>query len=203
MDKVDFKKELGALYRPSTKEVARVDAPKMGVMMVDGKGDPNSSKTYSAAVEALFALSYSIKFEAKNGALAIDYGVMPLEGLWWTDNMSKFSIDDKANWKWTMMIMQPDVISGAMVEDAITEVKRKKNLSALADVRFEPFTEGACAQIMHVGPFLEEGPTIERLHRFIAACGRKLAGKHHEIYLSNVRKADAAKWKTILRQPMR
>ncbi len=203
MAKIDFKKELGALYRPSAKEIVRVDAPKMNFLMVNGNGDPNISEVYSAAVEALFALSYSIKFAVRSGAPAIDYGVMPLEGLWWADDMATFSVNDKANWKWTMMIMQPEFVSSAMVEDAIAEVKRKKELTAIADVRFESFTEGVCAQVMHIGPFSQEGQTIERLHRFVADSGQKLAGKHHEIYLSDVRRADPAKWRTILRQPMR
>lgn len=194
MTKIDFKKKLGALYRASAKAVARVDAPKMNFLMVDGKGDPNISEAYAAAVEALFALSYLIKFVVRNGAPAIDYGVVPLEGLWGADDMSTFSVNDKANWKWAMMIMQPEFVSCAMVEDAIAQAKRRKKLAALADVRFESFTEGVCAQIMHVGPFSQKGPTIERLHRFIADSGRKLAGKHHEIYLSDVRRGDPAKW---------
>lgn len=202
MKKIDFKKELKHLYQASAKEVVRVSVPKMNYLMLDGEGDPNTSKAYQAGVEALFALSYSIKFMAKKGTLAIDYGVMPLEGLWWVDDMSKFSIDDKSNWKWTMMIMQPDFITRATVDKAIEEVQRKKDLAALAKVRFTPLAEGTCAQIMHVGPFSAEGPTIQRLHRFIADCGGKPVGKHHEIYLSDIRKADPEKWKTIIRQPM-
>jgi hypothetical protein len=202
MEKVDFKRNLKQLYQPSAKEVVQVEVPKMNYLMLDGKGDPNTSETHQTGVEVLFALSYSIKFMVKKGALAIDYGVMPLEGLWWTDEMSKFSINDKANWKWIMMIMQPDFVTSAMVDEAVAELRRKKNPAALGAVRYEPFTEGTCVQIMHIGPFSAEGPTIERLHKFIADSGCKPVGKHHEIYLSDIRKADPEKWKTVIRQPM-
>ncbi len=202
MKKIDFKKDLKHLYQPSAKDVVRVDVPKMNYLMIDGEGDPNTSTAYQAAMEALFALSYSIKFMAKKGTQAIDYGVMPLEGLWWADDMSSFSVNDKSNWKWTMMIMQPDFIAREIVDKAVEDVRRKKKLTALGEVRFAPLAEGTCAQIMHIGPFTDEGPTIERLHKFIADAGRKLSGKHHEIYLSDIRKADPVKWKTVIRQPM-
>jgi hypothetical protein len=133
----------------------------------------------------------------------VDYAVMPLEGLWWADDMSTFSTADKSNWKWTMMIMQPDFVTHALVRDALAELQHKKNLPALSRLRFESFVEGRCAQTLHVGPFSAEGPTVERVHAFIAAAGRKPAGRHHEIYLSDIRKAEPAKWKTVIRQAMR
>ncbi len=203
MKKIDLKKELKHLYQPSAKAVVQVEVPTMHYLMIDGEGDPNTSAAYQAAVEALFALSYSIKFMIKKGPQAIDYGVMPLEGLWWADDMSKFSVDDKSSWKWTMMIMQPDFVTRQVVDTAMEEVRRKKGLAALDQVRFEPLTEGLCAQTLHVGPFSEEGPTVRRVHEFIAGCGRKPAGKHHEIYLSDIRKTDPSRWKTVIRQPMR
>lgn len=146
-------------------------------------------------------ISYAAKFMVKKGASAIDYGVMPLEGLWWADDLSKLSTDDKSNWKWTAMIMQPSFVTSEIVECAISDVTKKKNPSGIARVRLEPFSEGRCAQIMHIGPFSAEGPTIEKVYRFIASRGRR-TGKHHEIYLSDIRKVDPSKWKTIIRQPM-
>jgi hypothetical protein len=199
--KIDFKKELKHLYQPSAKEVVQVDVPTMNYLMVDGEGDPNTSKAFSDAVEALFAVSYTAKFKVKKGSLAIDYGVMPLEGLWWADDMSKFSIEDKSNWKWTLMIMQPDFVTKEMIDTAISEVRKKKNPAAISKIRFETLSEGKCAQILHVGPFAEEGPTIEKVHKFIDSRGKRI-GKHHEIYLSDIRKADPEKWKTVIRQPM-
>ncbi|MBI5592349.1 MAG: GyrI-like domain-containing protein [Deltaproteobacteria bacterium] len=202
MEKIDFKKTLKHLYQPSAKDVARVEVPAMNFLMIDGEGDPNTSQAFKDAVEVVFPLSYALKFMVKKGTPAIDYGVMPLEGLWWADDMSMFSVIDKTNWKWTLMIMQPDVITGEMVAAAISEVRKKKNPAALANVRFVAWPEGVCAQIMHIGPFTEEGPAVAKVHRFIDACGCKRIGKHHEIYLSDIRKADPGKWKTVIRQPM-
>lgn len=200
---LDWKKELKHLYQPSTKEVVAVDVPAMNFLRVDGKGDPNTAHEYADAVEALFSVSYTIKFKIKKGALAIDYGVMPLEGLWWAEDMSKFSINDKNNWLWTLMIAQPPFVTPEIAEDAVAEVRRKKNLVAFDRLRFEEFGEGRCAQIMHIGPFSEEGPNIAKVHDFIEAGGHKLSGKHHEIYLSDIRKAAPEKWKTVIRQPMK
>ena len=202
MDKIDLKKELKQLYRPSAKEVVEVDVPAMNYLMVDGEGDPNTSQAYSDAVEALFSVSYAVKFMVKKGESAVDYAVMPLEGLWWADDMSKFTTADKSNWKWTMMIMQPSFAAPEIIGSAIAAVKKKKNPAAISKLRLEEFSEGRCAQIMHIGPFSEEGPTIAKVHGFVESRSR-LTGKHHEIYLSDIRKANPSKWKTIIRQPMR
>jgi hypothetical protein len=202
MKKIDIKKELNHLYQPSAKEVVQVDVPPTNYLMIDGEGDPNTSQAFSDTVEALFAVSYAVKFMIKKGTLAIDYGVMPLEGLWWADDMSKFSIEDKSNWKWTLMIMQPDFVNKEMIDSAISNVSKKKNPATLSKMRFEALSEGKCAHILHVGPFSEEGPTIKKVHQFIKRQGGKQTGKHHEIYLSDIRKADPKKWKTVIRQPM-
>jgi hypothetical protein len=199
--KVDLKKELKHLYQPSAKEVVGVDVPAFRYLMIDGDGDPNTSKHYAEAVEALFSVSYAVKFVVKKGAQGIDYTVMPLEGLWWSDDLSAFVSNDRSKWKWTMMIMQPDFVNEALIRTAIADVKRKKSPPAIEALRLESFTEGPCAQILHVGPFSEEGPTIQKVHDFIEARS-SLAGKHHEVYLSDIRRADPAKWKTIIRQPM-
>lgn len=202
MKKIDLKKELKHLYLPSAKEVVEVDVPTMTYLMIDGEGDPNTSPQYAAAIEALFSVSYAIKFMVKKGPLTIDYGVMPLEGLWWADDMTRFSTEDKSNWKWTMMIMQPSFVTREIIDSAIADVRKKKNPAALSRMRVESLTEGRCAQILHIGPFTEEGPTVEKVHRFIDSRGKR-TGKHHEIYLSDIRRADPAKWKTVIRQPMR
>jgi hypothetical protein len=201
MEKIDYRKKLKHLYQPSAKEIVIVNVPKMNFLMVDGEGDPNTSQSYVEAIEALFAVAYTLKFMIKKGPRAIDYGVMPPEGLWWTDDMSTFSMKDKSNWKWTMMIMQPGVVTKTLVAKAIAEVQKKKDPAALGKVRFEALAEGKCAQTLHLGPFSAEGPTIQKVHQFIDARGQRV-GKHHEIYLTDIRKADPAKWKTIIRQPM-
>ena len=200
MEKLDLKKQLKHLYRPSGKEVALVDVPSMNYLMIDGEGDPNTSKSYAEAVSALFTVSYTIKFMVKRSTMAIDYNVMPLEGLWWAEDMTDFAAD-KSKWKWTMMIMQPDFVWAKIVRDAIAQVTEKKSAAAVSKIRFETFTEGTCAQILHLGPFSQEGPNIQRVHTFIEARGRRI-GKHHEIYLSNIGKTEPAKWRTIIRQPM-
>jgi len=202
MKKVDYKKELRHLYRSSAGKVEIVEVPRMNFLMIDGKGNPNTSQEFKNAVEALFSFSYAIKFMIKKGEAGIDYGVLPLEGLWWADDMSSFSIENKENWKWTLMIMQPELVTREMVEKATEEVRKKKNIVALPLVRFESFTEGKAAQIMHIGPFSEEGPTVEKIHVFIEDSGSQRIGKHHEIYLSDIRRAAPEKWKTIIRQTM-
>ncbi|MCE1248065.1 MAG: GyrI-like domain-containing protein [Firmicutes bacterium] len=201
MEKRDFKKELKHLYNPSAKEVSFADVPPMTFLMLDGQGDPNNSPVFQAAVETLFTLSYTLKFMIKKGETAIDYGVMPLEGLWWHDDMEKFSVEDKSSWKWTLMIMQPELISAEMVEEA-RKVAEKKKPARLDEVRFESFHEGTAAQIMHIGPFSEEKPAVDKIHKYIEDQGKTKRGKHHEIYLSDIRKANPANWKTVIRQGM-
>lgn len=202
MKKIDFKKELKHLYKPTAKKVDIVDVSKMNYLMIDGEGNPNENQFFQDAIEALFGLSYTIKFIIKKGKMQIDYGVMPLEGLWWVDDMSKFSIDDKDSWKWTLMIMQPEYVTKEIVKAAISQLTEKKNPLALPMLRFEAFKEGKAAQIMHLGPFSEEGPTIEKIHSFIDDNNKKRTGKHHEIYLSDRRRAAPKNYKTIIRQPM-
>jgi hypothetical protein len=203
VEKIDLKRTtLKPLYHASAARVVQVDVPALTFLMVDGEGDPNSSKEYAEAVEALFSVSYTAKFMIKKGPAKLDYAVMPLEGLWWADDMSAFVANDRAKWQWTMMIMQPPVATEETIGAAIAEVERKKALPAVRKLRLVTFAEGACAQILHVGPFTEEGPTIEKLHEFIDARGGR-SGKHHEIYLTDIRRADPKKWKTIIRQPLR
>ena len=202
METIDYKKQLKHLYAPSASKVEIVDVPPMNFLMLDGKGDPNTAKSFSDAVEVLFALAYTLKFMVKKGPLAIDYGVLPLEALWWADDLAVFTAGRKDEWYWTVMLMQPEFITPQMVATATQEVAKKKNPAALPLVRFEQFAEGKAAQTLHIGPFSDEGPTIERVHAQIAAQGNRRVGKHHEIYLSDIRKADPAKWKTIVRQPL-
>ena len=156
MEKIDLKKTLKDLYQTSAKDVAFVDVPSMNYLMVDGAGDPNASQAYADAVEALFTVSYTLKFKIKKGASAIDYGVMPLEGLWWADDMSAFVNSDKSQWKWTVMIMQPDFVTEIMVREAMAEASKKKSLAALRNSASRPLSEGPSAQILHLGPFSEE-----------------------------------------------
>jgi hypothetical protein len=125
--KIDFKKEYKSLFNPPSKEVVIVEVPAFNYLMVDGSGNPNTSQAYKDAIEALFSVSYTLKFMVKKGKQAVDYGVLPLEGLWWADNISAFVEGDKDAWKWTAMIMQPTkFVNEPMVKEAVEQVKKKK-----------------------------------------------------------------------------
>jgi hypothetical protein len=204
MSKVDFKKELKHLYRPSTREFEVVDVPAMQFLMVDGHGDPNTAQEYQDALEALYAVTYKLKFASKKEQ-GRDYVVPPLEGLWWAEDMDTFTISrDKSAWDWTMMIMQPAWITGEMFEEVVRKVGAAKHLPALSRLRLEGYHEGLAVQILHIGSYDDEGPTLEKLHHeFIPQNGYEMAGKHHEIYLSDVRRVAPEKLRTVLRQPVR
>jgi hypothetical protein len=201
MTKIDFKLELKKLYQASSKVVMLVDVPQMDFLMVDGQGDPNTSQDYADAIEALFSVANTLKFMVKKGALAMDYAVMPLECMWWAEDMDSFAAGEKSLWKWTAMVMQPPFVTSSMVYGAIAEAQKKKPLVALSRVHLNNFAEGKCAQILHIGPFSQAAPAIAKVHQFIQAKS-ELRGKHHEIYLSDIRKAAPENWKTIIRQPM-
>lgn len=204
MSKVDFKKELKHLYRPSAKDFQVVDVPPMNFLMIDGHGDPNTDQSYAEAVEALYGVAYKLKFASKKET-GRDYVVPPLEGLWWAENMDTFTVSrDKSAWDWTMMIMTPDWLSQSMFAEAVEVVGRSKALPALVKIRLEPYHEGLSVQILHIGSFDDEGPTISRLHQeYMPQNGLQENGKHHEIYLSDPRKVAPEKLKTILRQPVK
>lgn len=201
MQKIDFKKDLKHLYGPKAKDVAVVDVPAMNFLMIDGEGDPNTAPAFAEAIEALYGVSYTLKFTVKKGDMAIDYGVMPLEALWWGDDPKVFTDGRKDEWKWTVMIMQPEFITAAMVDEAMDAVEKKKSPPALRKLRFESFAEGPSAQILYVGPYDAEGPTIARLHDFIESEGGQKRGHHHEIYLNDARRTAPEKLKTVIRQP--
>lgn len=201
MTRLDLRKTMKNLYEPSARDFAVVDVPPMRFLMIDGAGDPNVSPVYANAVQWLYGVSYALKFAAK--AKGTDYGVMPLEGLWWADDMETFLTRDKAAWKWTMMIAQPDIVSPDMAKAAIEKTRAKLG-DPPATLRLESFAEGLCAQIMHIGPYDAEGPTIARLHKeFLPENGLTENGHHHEIYLSDPRRAAPEKLKTVIRQPVR
>lgn len=201
MVKTDWKKEMKEYYSPPKKEAVMVDVPEMNFLMVDGAGDPNTSQDYRESIEVLYAMAYTLKFMVKIEDPEHDYSVMPLEGLWWGEDES-FLFDDKSAFEWTSMIMQPEPVTEKHVAEAVKQVKEKKDPVALPKCRFESFHEGLSAQIMHIGPYAEEEPTIKRLHAFIEEHGHGLRGKHHEIYLSDPRRAAPEKLRTVVRQPV-
>jgi hypothetical protein len=191
--KIDFKKDLKHLYNPAQKEFSVVDVPPLKFMMLDGHGDPNTAPAYQEAVEALYAVAYKLKFMSKKEK-GMDYVVPPLEGLWWAEDMETFTTSrDKNAWDWTMMIMQPEWVTLEMVAEAV-----------LPKLRLETYHEGLAVQILHLGSYDDEAPTIARMHdEFIPQNGYTETGKHHEIYLSDPRQVAPEKLKTVLRQPVR
>ena len=201
MQKTDFKKSLKPLYAPKADDFVLVTVPRMNFLKIDGVGVPEGP-AYMTAVSWLYAVSYPLKFLSKQ-TLEKDYVVPPLEGLWWAEDMSAFAQNRKEEWLWSMMIMQPDWITNELLEQALT--KAEKKLGTLPDtLRLEAFEEGLSAQILHIGPYSEEGPTLERLHtQFMPDNGLDWNGHHHEIYLSDPRKTAPEKLKTILRQPVK
>ncbi len=206
MKKIDFKKELKELYNPSAKKVVVIDVPILNFLMIDGQGNPNTAKEYQDALETLYGVTFTIKMLPKKGETPegyFEYVVPPLEGLWWSDEKNNLDLEDKNNWKWTAMIMQPEFVTQELVEFAIQLLQKKKDIPALSKMRFESYNEGLSAQIMHIGPYAEEATTIDMIYHFIKEKGYKFNGKHHEIYLSDPRRSAPEKLKTVIRQPIK
>ncbi len=200
MEKLDLKKLLKPLYQAGPTP-AMLDVPAMNFLMIDGEGDPNQSASYVNALQALYTTAYTLKFKIKK-ELNIDYPVMALEGLWWVENMVDFSTTRKNDWQWTMMISTPNIVTAELVTAAIEAASRKKQIEALSKLRFDSYAEGLSAQILHIGPYATEAPTIQKLHDFIQSQGYQRKGKHHEIYLSDPNRTAPDKMKTIIRQPV-
>ncbi len=202
MTKFDYKKDLKELYFPPAGNPVLVDVPEMNFVMVDGSGNPNDSQEFQEAIEVLYGLSYTAKFALKKQATGEEYVVPALEGLWWSPGNEAFDLEAKDGWLWTAMIMQPPAVTSQLIEAAREELRRKKDPAAIDKARFEAFKEGLCAQIMHIGPYSAERPTVEKLHAFIAESGHSPRGKHHEIYMGDPRRTAPEKLKTVIRQPV-
>jgi hypothetical protein len=211
MKVLDLKKDLKYLYQPLAKKVEIVKVPRLQFAMIDGaieKGkEPGNSPAFQEATQALYSISYTLKFMLKKRKTnAVDYPVMALEGLWWVED-GMFDITVKDNWFYTLMILQPEVITKDVFAEGLAEVKKKKGDSpALSQLRLANFEEGLCMQVMHIGPYATEPATVERMRAFALENGYRDRvgpnGKHHEIYLGDPRKADPAKLKTVLRHPL-
>ena len=200
MASLDLKKTYREHYTAKVGKPAFVDVPHRPFLMVDGAGSP-AGQQYLDAIQALYPIAYGIRAAIKK-ATGDGYTVMPLQGLWWADDMGAFVSGDKDDWKWRMMICQPDLVSAELAAEVIPRVTAAKSLVSGDKARLEMFAEGEAAQVMHIGPYADEAPTIGLLHQFIAEEGYALSGLHHEIYLGDPRKADPANLKTIIRQPV-
>ena len=200
MKTIDLKKTLKPFYTASASQPAIIDVPAMNVIMVDGRGDPNST-AFQEAVGALYSVAYTMKFSFKKKR-AIDFPVLPLEGLWSAEVIADFLEEKRDNWKWTLFIALPDLAMKNDVAETVAVVKKKGKFPGFPAVRFEKFAEGKAAHVLHVGPYSTEGATVERLHRFVEEQGLRLRGRHHEIYLGDPRRSAPEKLKTIIRHPV-
>ncbi|MGC4747336.1 GyrI-like domain-containing protein [Micromonospora sp. DT201] len=201
-EKIDFRRTLDA-YQAHRGQFRMVDVPDLQYLMVDGHGDPNTSPAFTEAIEALYPVAYKLKFASKR-TLMRDYVVPPLEGLWWAEDMASFTTArDKSQWDWTLMLMVPVWIDQTMFAAAVEQTGAKHRPARLDDVRLQTLTEGRCVQTLHVGSFDEEADVLARLHQeFIPGHCLRMAGTHHEIYLSDFRKVAPDRRRTILRQPI-
>jgi hypothetical protein len=206
MDKLDLRKQYKHLYQPSAKKVELVEVPAFQFAMIDGEIEPGhgpgNSPAFKQALEALYGISYTLKFTSKlRKEDPIDYTVMALEGLWWVE-VGSFDIRKPDNWRWTVMIMQPDHINADIFQDGLEQLRKKKPNPAIDKLRLETFNEGLSIQIMHIGPYSDEPATIDKMDAFAEEHGYRMRGKHHEIYLGDPLRADPAKLKTVLRHPV-
>jgi len=200
--KIDLKHDYPELYSP-VRRAKIVEVPPLMYLKIDGKGDPNTAPAYAEAVAALYAVAFGAKFAVRK-ATGVDFGVMPLEGLWWSSDMKAFMTGEKSAWSWTMMIMQPASVTAevfAAARDAAAKAE-KAPAATLGRLRLEVHTEGRAAQLLHLGPYANEGPTVKALHAFIDDQRLVPSGRHHEIYLGDPRRTAPERLKTILRQPV-
>ena len=202
MEKIDLRKQLKPFYSPSARDFSLIEIPPLQYLMIDGHGDPAVVPEYTEAVQTLYGISYTLKFHFKK-TQGVDYTVMGLEGLWWMPDMREFSLERRADWDWTMMILQPEFITPALVEEAKSQAAAKGKAPLADRIRLTKLEEGTCAQIMYFGAYVDEAPVIAQMHAWIHNNGYTLTGKHHEIYMSDPRRVAPEKNKTILRQPIR
>lgn len=203
-EKYDYKKTLKTLFNPSAKEPQVVTVPPMQFLTIDGEGGPNENPEFEAAVSALYSCAFTIKFARKKAALEPEYSVQPLEGLWWVEGSSaeNWATAPLSQWRWRLLIGQPDFVTQDDLSGAKAEILKKKGADVAA-VRLERFDEGTAVQILYIGPYKDEHPTITKMHEWARAQGYELHGLHHEIYLGDPRKTAPEKLKTILRMPVR
>jgi hypothetical protein len=201
MAKIDLKKDLKQFYTAKAETISMLEIPPLHFLKAEGQGDPNTSPAFQQAAETLFRVSYNLKFMLKKEQ-GLDWTVMPLEGLWSAADMAAFAEDRRDEWKWTLMILQPDFVTREAVTRAAELAQSKKNAPPLAATTFGRHADGQSMQILHLGPYAAEAATITRLHRFIREKGYHFAGPHHEIYLNDPRRTAPERIKTILRQPI-
>lgn len=199
MEKLDFKKAYKSYYSAKQTPELLTFEP-IPYLMISGKGEPGGSE-FQQATEALFPLAYGIKKICK--LQGKDFGVPSLEGLWWTEGNKPATEVPRSEWHWKLMIRMPDFADKEMFKTALAEVMKKKKNPLLNNVSFEKLNEGKCVQILHIGAYSDEQPTIDLMYDFMKKQNLKHNGLHHEIYLSDPRKTKPELLKTIIRQPVK
>jgi hypothetical protein len=199
--KIDYTSALRHLYR-AREEPDLVEVPPMRFLMIDGQGEPDASATFTEAVEALFAVAYAVKFQVRAEA-GIDFGVLPLEALWWIPHAHLWDFAAGSDRQWTLMVMQPEIASDEVVRGMLDRVAASTNPPGVDRIRFEPHEEGSAVQVLHLGSFRTQRATLEQLHAYVVELGMVPTGKHHEIYLSDPHRTAPHRMRTILRQPVR
>lgn len=200
MPKLDLKRAMRRLYYPPLDQPVLVDVPDMAYLMIDGRGRPGDD-AFQRATEALFSVAFTVKFAVKRVDPQEDFTVMPLEGLFWTPDGTGARPEGPEGWSWTLMIVQPAAVTADLARKSIADAV-ERDLPAAREMRLERFREGLAAQLMHVGSYEDEEPTIEKLHAFIGEHDYPLRGRHHEIYLSDPRRSAPERLKTVIRQPV-
>jgi len=192
-------KELKGVYK-AKRNPELIDVPAGKFLAIDGKGDPNGEE-YQEAMQGLYGAAYTLKFNYK--AQGLDFKVMALEGLWWIAD-GVFDMNKPAprgQWRWTSMIRVPDFVMQDAFDEVLPELVEKRG-EKVREVRLVEFDEGLSAQIMHIGPYSEEAPTINKLHKWVTEQGYRLRDKHHEIYMGDPRRTKPENLKTIIRHPV-
>ena len=199
--KIDIKKQHKHLFAPK-REPHLVEVPKFRYRMIDGEGSPQGT-AFQDAIGALYSTAYATKFRLKAAGRA-DFVVPPLEALWWADDESAFEENRRDKWQWTLMLIQPDHVSEEDSADALEVLDKKGKITAAhRSMRTEQLEEGRVVQCLYIGPYDSMGGAISTMHAFAESNGLELAGKHHDVYLSDPRRTGPEKLKTVLRRPVR
>ena len=213
MKRIDYKKDFKPFFLPSAKEPVLLKVPKFQFLMVEGSGAPGG-KAFQEAIQAVYSAHFTIKFTLKFAKIGPEYTLPPLEALWWTKSGRHFNVKSPSDWQWCVMLMQPPHILKKHLSDAIKTIREKAAAKAgkkgarpaspaLSKIILAPFAEGLCVQLMHVGPYAKEKPTLDRMEAFAVAKEYQMIGKHHELYLGDPRMTKPEKLKTVLRHPIK
>lgn len=198
MEKLDLKKKYKAYYS-ATKTPTLLDVPPVTCLAITGQGEP-AGESFNNKIEVLYSLAYGVKKLSK--LQTRDFTVPPMGGLWWFNGSKSVLEVDPGEWNWKLLIHLPDFVKPKTVEEARTEVLKKKKLHLVKEIVFEKFEEGKSIQILHIGPYSAEEPTVEKIRELMKKQNLKQNGHHHEIYISDPKKVSPEKLRTIIRYPV-